>query len=48
MKLGDKEKERQTQETVAELMNGKVMGEVEDIFYFRGWGGDRAYIARRF
>jgi len=47
MKLGDKEKERQTQETV-ELMNGRVMGEVEDTFYFGGWGGDRAYIARRF
>jgi len=46
MKLGDKE--RQTQETVEEMTNGKVMGEVEDTFYFGGWEGDRAYIARRF
>ena len=23
------------------------MGEVEDTFYFGGWGGDRAYISRR-
>lgn len=48
MKLGDKEKERQTQNTVEEMMNGKVMGEVEDTFYFGGWGGDRVYITRRF
>jgi len=48
MKIGDKQKERQTQETAEELMNGKVMGEVVDTFYFGGWGGDRAYIARRF
>lgn len=48
MKLGDKGKERQMQETVEELMNGKVMGEVKDTFYFGGWGGDKAYIVRRF
>jgi len=48
MKLGHKEKERQTQETVEELMNGKVIGEVEDTYYFGGWGGDTAYIAGRF
>lgn len=38
MKIGDKEKERQTQETAEELMNGKVMGEVEDTFLFRRVG----------
>lgn len=46
MKLADKEKERQTQETVG-LMNGKVMGEAEDTFYLGSWEGDRAYMARR-
>jgi hypothetical protein len=30
VKLVDNEKERQTQETVEELMNGKVMEEAED------------------